>query len=84
MISSDVTAKLAFNQDLRGGTEPAGTTINLNVNANGFYPMGGLGGSGQSVDALSVEDVARMLTQSFDRDRLQAVLKHIAQLCDAI
>ncbi len=46
--------------------------------------MGGLGGSGQSVDALSVEDVARMLTQSFDRDRLQAVLKHIAQLCDAI
>jgi len=32
MISSDVTAKL------RGGTEPAGTTINLNVNAKASIP----------------------------------------------
>ncbi len=84
MISDDVTATLAFNQDVRGGTEPAGTTIDLRVSAAGFFDPGGLGSAGQTFEALPPERVAETLTAHFDRDRLRAVLDQIVRLRDAL
>ncbi len=84
MLSHDVTAALAFNQDVRGGVEPAGTTIDLRVNADGFFDPGGIGAAGQTVAPLPVENVAELLASHFDRARLRAVLDHIVRLRDAL
>ena len=84
MISSDVTAELAFNQDLRGGSGPAGPTITMNVTGEGFFHAGGLGGLGQSLEPMTTEHVAEVLRQSFDRDRVRAILDQIVKLRDAL
>ena len=84
MISDDVTAVLTFNQDVRGGVEPAGTTIDLRVNAQGFFDAGGLGNAGQTVEPLPIERVAEALVQFFEPARLRLVLDHIVQLRDAL
>ena len=84
MFSDDVTATLAFNQNVRGGTEPAGTTIDLRVNAAGFFDPGGLGSAGQAVAPLSPEHVVEILEAHFDRARLRAVLDQIVLLRDAL
>ena len=84
MISDDVTAALTFNQDVRGGVEPAGTTIDLRVNAQGFFDAGGLGASGQSNEPLPVERIAEALAQHFEPERLRLVLDHIVRLRDAL
>jgi hypothetical protein len=84
MNSDDVTAALAFNQDVRGGIEPAGTTIDLRVTAQGFFDAGGLGAAGQSVEPLAIERVAETLVQFFEPARLRLVLDHIVRLRDAL
>ncbi len=84
MISDDVTAALTFNQDVRGGVEPAGTTIDLRVNAQGFFDVGGLGASGQSDEPLAVERIAEALAQHFEPARLRLVLDHVVRLRDAL
>ena len=84
MISDDVTAMLTFNQALRGGVEPAGSTIDLRVNTQGFFDAGGLGAAGQTVEALPVERVAETLVQFFEPARLRLVLDHIVALRDAL
>jgi hypothetical protein len=84
MISDDVTATLAFNQDVRGGVEPAGTTIDLRVTALGFIDVGGLGAAGQSAEPLAIERVAETLLQYFEPERLRLVLDHIVRLRDAL
>ena len=84
MLSDDLTAALTFNQDVRGGVEPAGTTIDLRVSALGFFDTGGLGASGQSDEPLPVERVADALTQHFEPERLRLVLDHIVRLRDAL
>jgi hypothetical protein len=84
MISDDLTAALTFNQDVRGGVEPAGTTIDLRVTAQGFFDAGGLGGAGQAVEPLALERVAETLLQFFEPARLRLVLDHIVRLRDAL
>ena len=84
MISSDVTAELAFNQDTRGGTGPAGPTITLNIAPDGFFHAGGIGGQGQSLEPMTVEHVAEVLANSFDRARVVELLDHLVRLRDAL
>ncbi len=84
MTSDDLSATLSFNQDVRGGVEPAGTTIDLRVSVEGFFDPGGVGGSGQSADSLSPERVAETLLQYFEPARLRLVLDHIVRLRDAL
>jgi hypothetical protein len=84
MLSDDVTATLSLNEEVRGGIEPAGTTIDLRVNAAGFFDPGGLGSAGQATQVLSAEHVAGILTEHFDGARLRAVLDHIVRLRDAL
>lgn len=84
MISGDVMADLTFNQDTRGGIAPAGASITLNVTPEGFFHAGGLGGAGQSLEQMTAEHVAQVLTHSIDAARLRAVLDHLIRLRDAL
>ena len=84
MTSNDVTAEVAFNQDTRGGIGPAGPTITLNVTPDGFFHTGGLGGLGQSLEAMTVEHVAEVLTSSFEPARVRAILDHLVRLREAL
>jgi hypothetical protein len=46
---------------VRGGTEPAGTTITLRVDSDGFHDAGGIGGGGQIEEPLAVEASRELL-----------------------
>jgi hypothetical protein len=80
MISDGVTASLTFNQDVRGGVEPAGTTIDLRVEPDGFFDPGGVGSAGQSAEPIAPRRVAETLLQYFEPAALRAILDHITQL----
>jgi hypothetical protein len=78
------TVNVAFSHDLRGGTEPAGTTITLRVDAEGFHDAGGLGGGGQVVEPVSVEHVAELLRTEFSAEAVRTVLAHFTELAAAL
>ncbi len=77
---ASLTATVAFSQDLRGGTEPAGPTITLRVDGEGFHDAGGIGGGGQVLGTVDVERVAEVLRTEFEPADLRALLDHFAAL----
>jgi hypothetical protein len=81
---TSLTTTVAFSQDLRGGTEPAGPTITLRVDNAGFHDAGGIGGSGQVVEPVAIERVAELLRSEFEPAELDAILGHFVALRDAL
>ena len=81
---SFLTTNVAFTQELRGGTEPAGTTITLRVDSDGFHDAGGIGGGGQVIEPLAVERVAELLKTEFEPAALHVILAHFAALDAAL
>jgi hypothetical protein len=81
---SVLTTSIAFSQAFRGGTEPAGPTITLRVDPEGFHDAGGIGGAGQVVAPVAVERVAELLRTEFDPAELKAVMAHFAALGAAL
>ena len=79
---SFLTTNVAFTQELRGGTEPAGTTITLRVDSDGFHDAGGIGG--QVIEPLAVERVAELLKTEFEPAALHVILAHFAALDAAL
>ncbi len=84
MEPKDVLAELTLTQELLGGTSPVGATVTVKVTPEGFYHSGGLGGLGQSADALPAEHVARMLSDSFDTGSLRAIFDQLVALRAAL
>jgi hypothetical protein len=71
------TATVTFSEDVRGGTETAGTSIALRVDEPGFHAAGGLGRSGLSVEPPDVAAVAELPRSQFDTKALWAVLAQL-------
>ena len=80
----ELTTTVTFSQDVRGGTEPAGTTITLRVDEAGFHDTGGLGRSGQLQEPLDVTAVAELLRTEFDPTAVRAILAQLRRLDDAL
>ena len=80
----ELTTTIAFSKDVRGGTEPAGTTVTLRLDPSGFHDVGGLGASGQIEDPLAVGSVARLLESEFDVAELRRVLRYLVALEHAL
>jgi hypothetical protein len=80
----ELTTTVTFSQDVRGGTEPAGSTITFRVDQAGFHDTGGLGGSGQIVEPLAVSEVADQLRAEFDPASVRAILAHLRALDTAL
>jgi hypothetical protein len=81
---SDLTTTIEFRQDVRGGTEPAGTTISLRVDEDGFHDTGGIGASGQIVAPLDIKSVVDLLSSEYEPDRVRAILRHFIELDRAL
>jgi hypothetical protein len=81
---SDLTTTIEFRQDVRGGTEPAGTTISLRVDEAGFHDTGGIGASGQIVAPLDMKSVVDLLSSEYGPDSLRAILRHFVALDRAL
>jgi len=81
---ASLTTTVAFSQDLRGGTEPAGTTITFRVDAEGFHDAGGIGGGGQVVEPVAVGRIAELLRSEFEPEALVAILQHFEALSVAL
>ena len=81
---SDLTTTIEFRQDVRGGTEPAGTTISLRVDDEGFHDTGGIGASGQIVEPLDIKSVVDLLSTEYQPDALRAILRHFVELDRAL
>lgn len=79
-----LTTTMTFSQVVRGGTEPAGTTITVRVDQDGFHDAGGLGGSGQILEPLDVASVAQLLRSEFEPAALRTILAHVGRLADAL
>jgi hypothetical protein len=79
-----LTTTVAFNEDVLGGTEPAGTTITLRIDKDGFHDAGGMGGAGQVVEPVGVDRVAELLRTEFDTEALRAILAHLTELGRAL
>jgi hypothetical protein len=75
---------MTFSQDVRGGTEPAGTTITVRVDEDGFHDTGGLGGSGQILEPLDVASVAQLLRSEFEPGALRTILANVRLLEEAL
>jgi len=76
----ELTTTVTFSQDVRGGTEPAGSTITLRVDRDGFHDTGGLGRSGQVLEPLDVGAVAELLRSQFDLEALRAIFAQLRRL----
>jgi hypothetical protein len=81
---SFLTTNVAFSQETRGGIEPAGTTITLRVDRDGFHDAGGIGGGGQVVEPLAVDRVAALLKAEFEPEELRVILAHFSALQAAL
>jgi hypothetical protein len=80
----ELTTTVTFSQDVRGGTEPAGSTVTVRVDKSGFHDAGGLGRSGQTVEPLEVSAVAEQLRTEFDPAAVRAILAHLQELDKAL
>jgi hypothetical protein len=81
---SDLTTTIEFRQDVRGGTEPAGTTISLRVDEDGFHDTGGIGASGQIVAPLDIKSVVDLLSSEYEPGSVRAILRHFIELDRAL
>jgi hypothetical protein len=83
MDSNGPTATIEVHK-IVAGNEPLGETVTLSLRMDGFHDTAGVGSSGDEPAPLTIEQVAQGLVAHFDRNDLDRLFSHIAELRGAL
>lgn len=78
-----LTAVLRF-RSVDSGDAPIGKNLELAIALDGFRDTSGIGGAGDRAHPISVQAAAALLVERFDRDELERLLSHVADLHAAL